>query len=245
MTITIEEKFIKDARLILDELQAELIASKDGIIRYLFIKDDKAPNEREQRRIIRWLINAGALQSIGEIHEDLPSIFVTLNPFVKTATIGFRLGIDKTLFAEVRKICESDLSKKSAKELLDQVETLGRAKRLETQKLTQPEKVVIAPLIDEPSRTIILAGKKSTIPVGNQWVLCRELFNKPASDWVKENDIVDKFTRGDNKQSFYDANRALSKRLEKDLGVADLIEYDIATARVNPKTIEKLNHSEK
>ncbi len=244
MTITIEEKFIKDARLILDELQAELIASKDGIIRYLFIKEDKAPNEREQRRIIRWLINAGALQSIGEIHEDLPSIFVTLNPFVKTATIGFRLGIDKTLFAEVRKICESDLSKKSAKELLDQVETLGRAKRLETQKLTEPEKVVIKPFLDEPSKTVILAGKKSTIPVGNQWVLCKELFNKPASDWVKENDVVHLFNK-DGKQSFYDAQRLLNARIEKDLGIKDFIEYETAMARINPKTIEKLNHSEK
>lgn len=245
MTITIEEKFIKDARLILDELQAELIASKDGIIRYLFIKDEKALNEREQRRIIRWLINAGALQSIGEIHEDLPSIFVSLNPFVKTATIGFRLGMDRTLFAEVRKICERDLNKDTAKQMLDQVEALGKAKRLETQKLTEPEKIVIKPLLDEPSKTVILNGKKSTIPVGNQWVLCKELFNKPASDWVKENDVVNNFTRGDNKQSFYDACRALGKRLKDDLGVADLIEYDTAMARVNPKTIEKLNHSEK
>lgn len=244
MSITIEEKYIKDALLILDELQAELISSKDGIIRYLFIKDEKAPDERQQRRIIRWLINAGALQTIGEIYDEPPSL-LAFHPFIKKNVIGFRLGIDKTLFAEIRKICERDLNKETAKQILDQVEALGNAKRLETQKLAEPEKIVIKPFLDEPSKTVILNGKKSTIPVGNQWVLCKELFNKPASDWVKENDVVNNFTRGDNKQSFYDACRALNKRLKDDLGVADLIEYDTAMARVNPKTVEKLNHSEK
>ncbi len=51
MTITIEEKFIKDARLILDELQAEHIASKDGIMRYLFIKDEKAPKRARTKTV--------------------------------------------------------------------------------------------------------------------------------------------------------------------------------------------------
>jgi hypothetical protein len=244
MSITIEEKFIKDARWMLDELQAELISSKDGIIRFLFIKDDKAPNEREQKRVIRWLINAGAVQPFGDI-KDENHFAIVLNPFIKTTTIGYTLNVERSIFAEIRKICEKDLNKDTAKQILDQVKTLGNAKRLETQKLTQPEKIVIKPLLDEPSKTVILNGKKSTIPVGNQWVLCKELFNKPASDWVKENDVVNNFTRGDNKQSFYDACRALSKRLKDDLGVADLIEYETAMARVNPKTIEKLNHSEK
>jgi hypothetical protein len=62
---------------------------------------------------------------------------------------------------------------------------------------------------------------------------------------VKENDVVEHFTRGDNKQSFYDAIRALNKRIKNDLGIANFIEYDNAMARINPKTIQKLNDSEK
>lgn len=244
MSITIEEKFIQDARFVLNEIQAELISSKNNIVRYIFIKGEKSPEEREQFRVIRWLMNTNALEIIGEIHEDAPSI-ITFNPFIKSPIIGHRLNIDKTLFSEIRKICEADLDHKTAREILDKVERIGKAKSLETQKLEGIRKQIdIKPFIDEESNSVIFQGKRSDIPVGNQWVICKELFKKPAGDWVKENDVIELFNR-DGKQSFYDAQRLLNARIKEDLGIKDFIEYSTAKARINPETIDKLNHSEK
>lgn len=244
MSITIEEKFIQDALFVLNEIQAELISSKDNSVRYTFIKDDKAPKEREQLRIIHWLKNACAVDILGDVYDENSSV-ITFHFLIKPPVIGKHLNINGSIFSEIRRVCEADLNSKTAKEILDKVERIGKAKSLETQKLERVRKQIdIKPFIDEESNSVIFQGKRSDIPAGNQWVICKELFKKPAGDWVKENDVIELFNR-DGKQSFYDAQRLLNARIKEDLGIKDFIEYSTAKARINPETIDKLNHSEK
>jgi len=243
MTMTIEEKLNKDILWVINELQAELIVSSKDVIRYIFVKEGDAPTEREQERVIRWLSGIGAVEQLGNIRED--NMLFNFHPLMKAPIIGCQLRMNEAIFLAVRKIYEEDITKKPAKQLLEQAEALGRAKYLETGKLAEPKKINIKPALDEASRSVIFLNKKSSIPAGNQWILCKELFKKNAGDWVNEDDVVENFTRGDNKQSFYDAHKALNKRIEKDLGIVDFIEYGTAMARINPKMIEKLNQSEK
>ncbi len=239
--MTAEEKFNKAIQWVLNELQAEMLVSGPDPLRFTFVQGEDAPLEREQKRVVRWLINLGAVEHIADIQPET-SLF-TFNPFVRVPPIGYKIKINVSVFTALAKIYEGDLRNKSAGDFLKEAEVLAKAKPLKRNVAVKP-KTDNRPFLNEEERTIIFLGKKSEIPVGNQWVLCQALFKKPAGVWVEEADVVDHFNR-DSKQAFYDAQRLLNTRIEKDLGIKDFIEYQGATARINPKTIEKLSHSEK
>lgn len=241
--MTPEEKFNKDVQWVLEELQKEQIVSDGDVLQFLFLQGENVPSKRDQKRVIRWLFKkVGAIESFEAILEK-PSL-LTFHSFVERPVIGYEIKIDPPIFTALSKIYENDTETLSAREILGKAEKLGKAKKVDTSKPKEPKADNI-PFLNEAHREIIFLDKHCEIPVGNQFELAKALFKEPVGTWIKENDVVHSFSRGEGKQSFYDAQRLLNERIKKDLGIQNLLEYQTAMVRINPKTIEKLNQSEK
>lgn len=235
-----EEKFNNDVLKILKEFRAELVVTKtENEITYGFIKENDFPTQREQERVIRWLSEIGAI-SKEEIYNDsiLPFSNFNFGRFkVHGPLIAYTIKIDRPIFDSLIKIFAEGIGKQSSRDLLERAKALGKSKILEIEPKPQEK---ARPFINEERHCVIYLENESKIEPGNQWELCRALFNKPLGSWTKSVDVIRNFNT-DNKQSFYDAQRLLNKRFNKDLGIKNLIEYQESMARINPKTIENLS----
>lgn len=236
--MNIEEKFNTDTVFVLGELKADLLVSENNIVSYHFIEEDGAPLVREQKRILHWMMSLGAVSLIDRIHQSLP--FGILNSsFFNAPTVGYQLKVESPIFQEFSKIYEGDVK-------TDPATIIAKAKKLKKVTKVTPSKVdkqVTAPVFSAEHKEIYFNGKTCAIPVGNQLEVAKKVFSVPLGTWVNETDVVDSFSNGDNKQSFYDAQRQLNMRIKKDLGLVDLVQYQTAMVRINPAVIEKLNHS--
>lgn len=236
-----EEDFNKTVQWLLNELQKELIVVDNDIVQFFFVEEKGAPSEREQKRVIKWLCSLNAVENLERITTD--HILPHLSLFAPRPTIGYKLKVIKPIFVALRKIYESDLDRKPASEIIEQARKLGVSKPVD---ITEPKQSLDKiPRFLKESREIIYLDRTCEIPPGNQFELAKELFQVPVGTWVKENDVVENFNRGEGKQSFYDAQRLLNVRIKEKLGVENFIEYQAAMARINPATIEKLNQSGK
>jgi hypothetical protein len=87
---------------------------------------------------------------------------------------------------------------------------------------------------------IVFGNKKCQIPLGsNQYQLCKEIFEKPLGEYVKEIDVIFNFYRySDSQRSFYDAVRLVNQKVEKAIGIKKLIEFKAASARIRKEIFE-------
>lgn len=242
--MSIEDKFNKNIAWMLDELQADMLVSNKDEVNLYFISEEGAPTRREQERVLSWLYKLGAIEHISNLRSNDPfSNMFAMHPFVSVPAIGEKVRVDKQVFAPLRKIFSGEWEKQPAADTLKKAEKLRAAKKIDTTPTTKPvlEKV---PFWNKETNEVIYLEKTCDVPAGNQRVLCAALFAAPLRVWVDEDNVVGNFNR-DGKQSFYDAQRLLNARIQDKLGIRDLIEYQTAKARINPATIERLNHSEK
>jgi hypothetical protein len=243
MTMSIEDKFNKNIAWMLDELQADMLVSSTNTVNFHFITEEAAPSRREQERVLSWLYKLGAIQHLRDLHSDDPfSRMLVMHPFTKAPTIGEKVQVDMQVFTPLREIFSGEWEKETASTVLKKAEKLRRAQKIDTTPLTKPT-ITKIPIWSKETTTIVFLGKSCDVPAGNQRVLCDALFAVPLNSWVDEEDVVRNFNR-DGKQSFYDAQRLLNERIQKALGIKDLIEYQQSKARINPETIKKLNQSE-
>ncbi len=92
---------------------------------------------------------------------------------------------------------------------------------------------------DGKSSEIVFGSKKCPIPMGtNQFILCEKIFSFPAGEWLKEEDVVDNFSRGiDSNRGFYDAIRLVNQKVESELKIKKLLLYKANRVQV------RQNHS--
>lgn len=85
----------------------------------------------------------------------------------------------------------------------------------------------------EKESKIIFENKECVIPVGNQFAICRVVFENPLGEWVKENDILSSFDQEkDNRRSVRDAILLINRKVKKCFGIDKLIEYSNSRARI-------------
>jgi len=97
-----------------------------------------------------------------------------------------------------------------------------------------------SPTFNTDNGEIVFRDKKCQIPLGsNQYYLCKAIFEKPLGEYVKEDDVVEKFYRGhDAPRSFYDAVRLVNQRVERDIGIKKLIKFKMASACIRKEIFE-------
>ena len=109
----------------------------------------------------------------------------------------------------------------------------------EKTKPESPKIVKSIPSFDPRNGIVKLGDKQTEIPLGsNQYQLCKKLFEIPLGDWLQETDVIDHFNRGkDSGRSFYDAIRLANQKIEDDLKVKKLLEYQASRVRVRKEGI--------
>ncbi|PIR98997.1 hypothetical protein COT87_01810 [Candidatus Collierbacteria bacterium CG10_big_fil_rev_8_21_14_0_10_44_9] len=237
--MNIEDRFSRSVQLVVNEISTELLVGDSNSIRFRFVDGTDAPTEREQQRVCRWLVDLGAVKIVENVNQKLP--FSIGYPFTG-ALIGYVFEIDTAIFYELAKIYSVEINNHT-----DHKNLLEKAKKLKKVEKVIPSKVreeVSAPrvLFSEETREIILDGKVCEVPVGNQFEVVKAIFKVPLGTWVNETNVVGNFSKGDNKQSFYDAQRYLNDRIQSKLGVKKLIEYKGSSVRLDPVVMEKLGH---
>jgi hypothetical protein len=90
---------------------------------------------------------------------------------------------------------------------------------------------------DEKTGIISMGGKPCPIPINtNQYFLCKALFAEKFGTAITETYIVDLADWAkETKRSVYDARIAVNKRIEKDLGISNLIRWRTGRVRIDYK----------
>ena len=235
------DKYVSDAKWLLQQIELKMTLSNGGRLEYYFITEEGVPSIREQKEIFFWLKDMGVLTQLWSEKESpgILDLAATFNN--KRRTIGFTFEVDTDMFNEVYTTLTSEEGL-SSKETLEQIKTLAKSKPLPQSDLPE-QHIPKPPRIDEEKRIVVYNGKFTEPIPGNQWILCKAIFDKQeAGDWVLENDVIHLFS-SENKQSFPDARRLLNKRIEKELGIADFVEYNNSKARINPDIFQNLTNS--
>lgn len=91
---------------------------------------------------------------------------------------------------------------------------------------------------DEKTGIISGGGKLCEIPINtNQYFLCKAIFAVPFGTLIQEIDILDLMDWArDNKDSVYDAMRAVNKKIKEDLGIEKLMKWKARRIFVDYKT---------
>ncbi len=234
-----EETFTRGVQWIINEIQTELMVENEKTIRLRFGSGEGVPSERDQGRICRWLMTLGVVKHIEDIHAKLP--FSLGYPFTG-ALVGYVLEVDEILLNELTSIYDVEINYRT-----DHKTLLNKARKLQkvTKVLIQPKVEVQnpVPVFSEENREIYFKGKACDVPVGNQFEVAKALFSVPIGTWVTETEVVGRFSKGDNKQSFYDAQRYLNDRIWKNLGIKNLIDYKGSAVRLDQSVIEKMGQT--
>lgn len=239
ITMNIEETFTKNVQWVLNEIQTELIVENAKTIRFRFGTGEGVPTERDQGRICRWLIGLGIVKHIEDINAKLP--FSLGYPFIG-ALVGYVLEVDEVLINELASIYNVEIRHHTNhKTLLANARKLKKVTKVVLHATNEEQKQL--PVFSEENREIYFKGKACDVPVGNQFEVAKSLFSATLGTWVTETEVVGRFSKGDNKQSFYDAQRYLNERICKKLGIDNLIEYKGSAVRLDPKLIEKLGQA--
>jgi hypothetical protein len=241
MEQSVEQKFNKNVFWMLNELEEEMISAGKNQINFYYITEEHVPSRREQERVISWLYRLGIAKRLNyinpsDVHSILLSALGTVSP------IGERMEIDQQTFIPLRKFYSGDWEKLPASKILKKADGLRQVTKLDTITPVKPP-VNNIPFWSSATNELSFLDRSCELPPGNQRVLCKALFSAPLGVWVDEENVIDDFnTQGIG--AFYSAYNLLNERIEKELAIEDFVEYQTAKARINPVTIEKLNHSE-
>ena len=111
--------------------------------------------------------------------------------------------------------------------------------KLKDKPTPKPEKPADTRLrFDEQTGLISMGTKTCEIPINtNQYFLCKTIFTVPFGALVKEIDFLDSMEwLGDNKDSVYDAMRAVNKKIKQDVGIDRLLKWKARRVYIDYKT---------
>ena len=156
--------------------------------------------------------------------------------FLSSYFPGFEIDRQTAVLSELKKkkliksfIWEDNdfaITKPSRSGILDYLYKLERPKTKET--LPTDNKLKF----NAETGIISLGGKTCPIPINtNQYFLCKTIFAVPFGSMVKEIDFLDLMDWAkDNKDSVYDAMRAVNNKVKHKLGIDKLLNYISAKA---------------
>ena len=167
---------------------------------------------------------------------------ISAKVFLSSYFPGFEIDRQKTLLGELKKnkLIKSfnwedgdfAITKPSRSGILDFLSELERPKTKET--LPTDNKLKFNAEIG----IISLGGKTCPIPINtNQYFLCKTIFAVPFGSMVKEIDFLDLMDWAkDNKDSVYDAMRAVNSKVKQKLGIDKLLKWKVRRIFIDYKT---------
>lgn len=231
------EKFVQDTKWLSQHIELKITLSDNDKVVYHFILDEGSPNKREQKATVLWFRDMGVISDV-YLEEKAFGVF-QMNFLTEKEHIGYSFIVNREKFNEMLQIFRTQ--KMSAKDVIENVKLLSKSQPVEQSQLPD-EQVSMVPKINLDKRILIFNGKHTKEIPGNQWILCKAVFEKEMSDWVLENDVISQFSR-EGKQSFADARRLLNERIEQELDIVQLLEYKNSKVRINPEVLKNLSHS--
>ena len=231
------EKFVQDTKWLSQHIELKITLSDNDKVVYHFILDEGTPNKREQKAIVLWFRDMGVISDV-YLEEKALGVF-QMHFMAEKEHIGYSFIVNREKFNEMLQIFRTQ--KMSSKDVIENVKLLSKSQPVEQSQLPD-EQVPLVPKINQEKRILIFNGKHTKEIPGNQWILCKAVFEKEVSDWVLETDVITHFNR-EGKQSFADARRLLNERIERELGITELLEYKSSKVRMNPEVLKKLTHS--
>jgi len=94
------------------------------------------------------------------------------------------------------------------------------------------------PYFDKKKSIIFFLNKQCKIPPGNQFMLCKIIFNSPLGEWIEENDLAIAMDPPDTIKSnrfIYDTMIAINRKVKKCFGIEKLIDWDKSKLRIKEK----------